>query len=330
MRRTNSLSVRKIAELTGLSTATVSRAMNNSDKVSREAKQKIMKVLQDNGAAGTGTISAHHVIGCIVASAKSDYYVSLMQNVIRYFDDRGDAVISFFADEHKFGGMDALRVMKDLHVDGIIVISFQDLQYHDTKDLTAPIVYIDSNITDDSKVSWVTSDQYISGRLAANTLLAKGCTKPLLIAGRGNSPRGLLRNQGFRDSLTEHGLTFEEDRIIHCPLVGNPYEEGRSAVMYQHAKGVEFDSIFAVNDWRALGAVMAAKELGYKVPEEIKIIGLDGISIASNSVFHITSVHQNTPLIAQTACDILVNEMNGDHSVQHVVIPVQLSNGETA
>ena len=329
MTKSTPLSVRKIAKLTGLSTATVSRALNDHISVSAEAKRKVRKVMEEYGAVGSKPISAPHVIGIIAASTKADYYVSLVRHIIEYFDDRGDSVITYFVDEHNHGGANAFRVMNALHVDGIIAISFQMQEIRTIEEIIIPTVWIDSNRPEDPDIWQVSSNHYIAGRFAANVLLDHGAKCPMIITGQKDSPRGIQRMKGFEEAFNERNLSLPQENIIHTPIIEDPFSEGREAVMYNYTKGLSFDSIFAINDMRAIGAIEACHEIGIQIPEQMKVIAYDGLSLL-NSIYKVTSIRQNTALIARTACELLIKKYNKETPEEtHVTIPVTLLTGET-
>ena len=98
-------------------------------------------------------------------------------------------------------------------------------------------------------------------------------------------------------------------------------------------KGVTFDGIFATNDWRAYGALVALQENGIKVPEQVKLIGFDDIFIASTSHPTLSTIRQDTPALAKTACDLLLDLMNKEDNTEELqkryVLPVEIIRRES-
>ena len=88
--------------------------------------------------------------------------------------------------------------------------------------------------------------------------------------------------------------------------------------------------MFAIRDWRALGAYLALTEAGVRVPEDVKIIGYDGVSVASRTTLTITSVQQNVALIARHAVDLLSRLAQHDEIPQkRIIIPTDILPGQT-
>lgn len=161
-------------------------------------------------------------------------------------------------------------------------------------------------------------------------LIKHGCTKPLLITGADYTHRTHDRNEGFVSEYEKHGISLDGDRFIHLPYTKDSFTASREIVRYLLATGFPFDSIFAVNDWRALGAYVGVQSMGQKVPQDVKIIGFDGLSPASHSILNITCIRQNIDQLAHNACVRLDALMNGQPvEKRHAIIPTDLLECQT-
>lgn len=88
--------------------------------------------------------------------------------------------------------------------------------------------------------------------------------------------------------------------------------------------------IFAISDWRALGAYLALADLGIRVPEEVRIIGYDGVSVANRAVLNITSIQQDIEQIARHTCDLLLRQMDRQTiEERRIIVPTSIMNGQT-
>ena len=106
-------------------------------------------------------------------------------------------------------------------------------------------------------------------------------------------------------------------------------DESKQAIRYLISTGYEFDGVFAVSDWRALGVYLAVSELGIKIPEEIRIIGYDGVSVATQILLNITSIRQDILRIAKSACEMLTAQMERRPiETKRVIVPVSILNGQ--
>ncbi|MCR5777800.1 MAG: substrate-binding domain-containing protein [Lachnospiraceae bacterium] len=137
-------------------------------------------------------------------------------------------------------------------------------------------------------------------------------------------------SEGFCSEYKKHGIDIDESRIIFTPRVREALDESKQAIRYLVNTSYEFDGIFAISDWRALGSYLVLNELGIKVPDEVRIIGYDGISAASRTVLNITSIQQDIALIAQNAIDLIQKQINGDNiSSKSIIIPTNFISGQT-
>jgi LacI family transcriptional regulator len=111
------------------------------------------------------------------------------------------------------------------------------------------------------------------------------------------------------------------------PGTRSNYEEARDAIKYAISKGIDFDGIFATNDWRAYGALTALLQNGIKVPEQVKLVGFDDISVSEYCYPAITTIFQDTKSLAQNAATLLYDLIRkhevADHP-KHIVLPVSL------
>ena len=144
------------------------------------------------------------------------------------------------------------------------------------------------------------------------------------------SHRTRERLEGFRSEYGKHGIELGEDRIIQTQRVRNAMEESKQMIRYLISTGFEFDGVFAISDWRALGVYLALNELDIKIPEEVRIIGYDGVSAATRTVLNITSIRQDIDQIAKCAVELLAAQLaNKPIGKKRVIVPVSILSGQT-
>lgn len=335
MAKKKNISIQDIARLCGVSTATVSRVLNNEPNVSEETRKKILHTIKTNHYVLNKTPrSAKHVpkVGIIIPSSDSDYYNCLLRQVGQLMWGAGYAAVAccFELQSDLLPGI--LDALYDSNVSGIILIGCGYKSIEKNLSLIIPHVWIDCDDPPETipHICTVQSDQYFSGQLAAQELIGKGCTRPLMLTGTELTHRGLDRINGFMNTFTRSQLPFEESQIVYLPNINNMFVESRDIVKYYIAKEFSFDSIFAINDWRSLGALVGVQSTKLRVPDDIRIVGFDGISITCSSILNITSVQQNTELLSRNAADLLFHQINKKEIRQtHVLVPTNLIAGQT-
>ena len=338
MNSSETVSIRTLAKLCNVSTATISRVLNHNDKVSPETRDKVLKIIEEHhytlpvSKAAKPSPKSQGCIGVLLESSQSDYYLSLQRHIVLYFMNLGINVLHYnIEDQEKFESA-ALKTLYKSNIDGLILISVHSNDINQILNPNIPTVWIDCNdiCMNDPDSLWVTSDHYIGGKLAAQEFINKKCKHPIILTNATPTLRAASRIKGFSDTFEKYGVLIEDNQIVQMPGIVNPFQESKDMVQYMFMKGIPFDSIFAINDWRALGCMAGIEALGLRVPDDIKIIGFDGISLASNSVQRITSIRQNTELIAQNACRLLMQQIKHTEILhRHIGVPTTLIEGST-
>lgn len=333
MAQRKDISIQFIAEQCGVSTATVSRVLNNDKRVAEKTREKILAAFETyHYIVPAAPTPANPRIGIITTIETSDYYTALVVRLREWLRKAGlrAIVISTDLDENELPP--SLDTLYECGVSGVFLISCPYLSLRDKMDLSVPHVWIDCNDPpeDTKNICQVQSDQFFSGVLAAQELYRKGCVRPVILSGASVTHRAMERLRGFREEYGKHQVEISDAQLIYTPNIREVLTESRQAIRYAISQGMNFDGVFAVSDWRALGAYLALTEMGLRVPEDVKLIGYDGVSVASRTLLNITSVQQNIDLIARNACDLLLHSLNAEPIAEkRVVVPTDILPGQT-
>jgi len=333
MAQRKNVSIQMIARQCGVSIATVSRVLNNDPKVAESTRQKILAALVESGYRPPAPPAAGvKKVGVVIDTQVNDYYRALVIQLHDAFKEVGLRTITVSLGYQKDAAPDILRTVYDCNVCGVILITCDYLSLRSVLDPRLPHVWIDCNDPpeDTKEICQVQSEQFVSGVMAAQELYRKGSTKPILLGGSTVSHRMRERFEGFRSVYRKHGIEIGEDRIIHTPRVREVLDESKQAIRYLISTEYPFDGVFAISDWRALGAYLALSEMGIKIPEEVKIIGYDGVSPATRIILNITSIQQNIHQISRSARELLIAQMeNRPIENKRVIIPTSILSGQT-
>lgn len=318
------MTIKKIAELTGVSSATVSKVLNNTGRYSEETKKKILDVVEKydyrpNAVAKSLRTSKSKTIGVIVPDITNEFFAHIVLAIERYFGPLGYSIFICNSDEN---GEKEILYLKDLEikgVDGLIYLSTSNQLFQTRTNL--PIVCIDRkpNI---NNITIITSDNLNGGYVATSELIQKGCQKILLMRDYRDVIPTVERSKGYKKALEENSLEVSEDHILYVEV---GIETGYKAIMQLiEEKRFDFDGIFATTDGLAYGASIALKEHGIKVPEQVKIIGYDNISLARYN--SISSINQDKELLGQMAAEnlLMMIESGVLNSHKTITIPVEL------
>ena len=151
-----------------------------------------------------------------------------------------------------------------------------------------------------------------------------------VIATIGKKITELTPTRGFAAEFAAKDIHISKDHIIALPGVKSEVTESQEMLHYLVTKGVEFDGIFAMTDNKAIGAYMGCMKMGLRIPEDVKLVGFDGVSPACTEVLNITSIQQNVPLLAQYAGEMLLKQIRKTPVEQkRRVVPTNLRPGQT-
>ena len=333
MAQRKDVSIQMIAEQCGVSTATVSRVLNNEPKVAETTRQMVLSALEESGYRPSSPPSSRiKKAGVVIDTQTSDYYWALSIQLRSVLEKAGIQMISASLGRREEALPDILRTIYDSNVCGVILITCGYLSIKNILDPRLPHVWIDCNDPPEQTagICQVQSDQRMSGILAAQELYRKGCRRPILLGGNTISHRMQERFASFQAEYRKHGIELGEDRIICTPGARPALDESRHSIRYLVSTDYEFDGIFAISDWRALGSYLALADLGIRVPEEVRIIGYDGVSVANRAVLNITSIQQDIEQIAHHTCDLLLRQMDRQAvEKRRIIVPTSIMNGQT-
>ena len=333
MAQRKDISIQFIAEKCGVSTATVSRVLNSDRCVSDKTRARVWEALNEYHYVAPASARANPRIGVIIDSELSDYYMALVTKVRTYMKQAAlqTLLISLGNDASSLSA--CLDTLYDSGVSGVVLISCSCQSIREQLRPDLPHVWIDCNdpYEQTRDICQVQSDQYYSGVLSAREFLKKGCRRPIILTGSSVTHRAIERERGFRDAFAEAGVTVSDDQIVRLSSAAQDVlAETRRALQYMVYQKAEFDCVFAISDWRALGAYLTLTELGLRVPEDVKLIGYVGVSAASRSALNITSVQQNIDRIALSACELLLKLLRGEPIAQRrVIVPTDILPGQT-
>jgi LacI family transcriptional regulator len=256
----------------------------------------------------------------------------LLLEVERFFFDRGYSVFICNTEGKPEKELRYLRSLDSKLVDGLICIAALDPLPTDAMSRNIPVVYIDRiEHGSDDNFYLVSSDHRIGGFLTTEELIRSGALRILLLTKQRPDPIMAQRYAGYCDALQKYGIAVDDDLVIRLSGSRPRFDEARDAVSYLLAKGLSFDGIFGVNDWRAYGALVALQQNGIDVPGKVRIVGFDDSPIAQRSVPALSTIYQDRYAIASKACELLYNlisrkDVSGS---RRIVVPVSLVSRQT-
>lgn len=320
------MSIIDVAKKAGVSTATVSRVVNRLGGYSKETEKKVLKTVKESGfrpnvnAIGLRT-NRSHCVGVIVPDITNEFFAKIVRILDIYFIKYNYSVLICDSNEDPELEKRHIQDMFDKNVDGLIYVSGMERIHSALKGSPVPIVFIDRAPKNAEVV--VQSDNFQGGYLAGKKLCEAGCRKPLLLRDYRIASTIQQRRSGFMKALEAYEILCEGDYEIG---ISPDYVSAKGKISELLSRqGCYFDGIFTTNDMMALGAMHALAEAGYRVPEEVKLVGFDNVSLSEFCNPPMTTINQNTEQLAVLAGEALLKLIrNEEIEKKEYVVPVSL------
>ncbi|MBU5672591.1 LacI family DNA-binding transcriptional regulator [Paenibacillus brevis] len=316
-------SIKDVAKLAGVSVATVSRVLNDKGYVGQHTREMVEQAIKElnykpNEVARSLFKKQSNTIGLIVPDIMNPYFPELARAVEDTASKFGYNVILCNSDEDREKEQTYLDMLQQNYVNGIIVSS-NTLTAKQIIELNIPVVSIDREIS--KGLPTIVVENMKGASKAARFLLDKGCSRIAHIRG----PKGVVnaeeRCEGYREAVSQQPW-FNESYIVDGDYDMESSIEATLELLRSHP---EIDGIFAANDVMAIGAMKAANQLGKRVPEELAIIGFDGIRLSSVTIPELTTIVQPIYELGEKATTMLVRLMNQQEVGQtYYILDVEL------
>ncbi len=319
------ISMVEIAQLSGVSIATVSRVLNKNGRYSAETEKRVMQVVEEykyqinQNAKGLRTNKTQS-IGMIVPDITNEFFGRIIRSVENSLVALDYTVVVCDSNENSELEKKYIADLAAKNVDGIILISTESDVKSIYQEYKIPTVYIDRRPANAGTL--IVSDNERGGYLAAEELIRKGCRKIVHLRDQNTYSTVRHRYMGFQEAHEAYKVPLDEELVLPISVC---HDAAYTAVENLLRSGKSFDGIFCENDQVALGALHAIRDAGLSVPEDVKIVGFDDTSFASLCSPSLTTVHQDTEAFGKCAVEHLMQLIEEDGTKNDVcVLPVEL------
>lgn len=326
-------SIREIADAAGVSTATVSRVINNPGSVKAERRQRVQDVIDRNDFVNDGVAQSlkggrSRTIGLVIPSITNSIYAASTQAIQRFAQQQRYSVILVVSDFEPEEEKILIRRLVERRVDGIILTGgehhpsiYRLLERHNI-----PCV-LTWRMADNSTMTCVSFDNYHAGLMAMKRLTELGHIRIGLICGRpAVNDRAEKRRRAYEDALMGISVAIDPELIFERDF---EFSEGRDAMAQMLTLPSPPTAVFAANDIQAIGAIDACHAAGLRIPDDISIIGFDDLPIAEFCVPKLTTIRVPAVRMGNQAAIKLFQKIDGETTVDQEVLPVTLVERET-
>ena len=308
--------MKDIARHFGVSIATVSRALNDSSRISEARRKEIQQYAREHGfspnimAESLRSRRAIKVIGVVIPQFTHFYFSSVLSGIEDEALKHGYRLMVAQSNEQYEREVDICRSFYENQVCGIIVSQAKDTtHYEHFEKLIAkgvPLVFYD-RICTGVNASRVTVDDYTGSYAAVDYLIKTGCRRIAFYSSPMKLEISKNRYNGYRDALLKNGLKPDASLVKIC----DNREDAERITPEVLAMENRPDAFFAVNDDTAIGILFTAKRLGLSVPDDISICGFTNGQRAIACDPMLTTVEQRGVEVGRQAADILIDKIEG-------------------
>ncbi len=323
------MTIKDISAQTGYSVGTVSRVLNNQPNVSEKARKTILDAARGCGfqlnTNAKQLKQAHsNTVLVVVKGTSNELFSSLVEAIQSQMVDSGRNLVVDYLDEDSNEVLRAVQLCRERKPQGILFLGGNREHFlADFGKISVPSVLVTNDASELSfpNLSSVSSDNVQAARLAIDHLAAMGHRKIAVIGGdRETSDTTKLRYQGCLEAFRAQGITF--DAALDYETARFSFAQGYRAAQKLLERGREFTAIFAMADIMAIGAIRALRDKGLRVPEDVSVMGFDGLLIGAYTVPTLSTVRQNVEELAQHSIRLLMENIQSPREPRHETVSV--------
>ena len=318
------VTIEEIAKIAGVSKATVSRVLNDvPEGVGPETRARVRQVIEkmnystDRSSFMTRTMRSRSIAlvlpditnpffadiaKAVEARAKQEDYITILAN-------------TDFSERNEIKYLASLVAKK---IDGIILVpsGVHTRNEHLTPEKYGiPMILLDRNLAGDHDWLGVYSDNEYASFRSCETLINNGSDRIAFLSGPLGVSTSTERLEGYKLALKQYGSGYDPHLVKYGDYT---VESGYKAVIELERAGEKYSAILAANDMMTLGALNALKELSYKVPEEVELIGFDNISFSKYFDPPLSTIQQPTVEMGVRAAEMLLSLIGGQTVTESV------------
>ncbi|MCJ7623403.1 MAG: LacI family transcriptional regulator [Anaerolineaceae bacterium] len=320
--------VKDVAKMAGVSTATVSHVVNKTRFVSEETTARVNKAIEELGYYPNMLVSSlrnkrSYTIGLVMPSISNETFGLLAETIQNMLFRSGYNIIICTTSYDLDIEEEAFNTLIRKKADAIIAIpsGHEGKKLKEIKGMGIPIVVVD-RVIPDFPVDTVRVDNVTGAYEAIKYLIKLGHKSIGYIDRKVDQSHSLEQKLGYQKALDEFGIPIDPSNIIRAD--GYDYLAGTNAVKNLLQKKPQLTAIFAYYDIVAMGAMRGIQDMGYSVPNDFSIIGYDGMPFTKVSWPRLTTVSFPVYKIAKAACDLLIKRIESDtdliEKVEDIVI----------
>jgi LacI family transcriptional regulator len=326
----NSVTIKDIAKESGVSTATVSRVLNNSGYASNEIKERVLSVVkelnyQPNAVARSLKMQHTKTIGVIVPDISNTYFMKISKGIEDTIHKSGYNLIFASGDENPGKEYEMLQVLYEKRIDALVLATSGENEemIKNIKDSGVPIILVDRKIKDEAlELDVVVEDNIEGAYQLTNHLIQQGHTRIGVVNGSLTVSTGMERYLGYKKALRENNISEEEELIFNGSFIE---EDGVEAVEYFISKRDMPTAIISFNNTMTFGVLLHLTRKGYNIPKDVVVASYGEVEAAqllksSGLISIYQSPYEMGVRVGEILLERLLNKVDGP--IQEKFIPI--------
>ena len=317
--KSSQATIKDIARELGISPSTVSRALKDHPDISPKTRKAVKELAvklnyEPNAIALSLRSQSSRTVGMIIPEIVHYFFSSVISGIEEIAYQSGYTVIICQSNEDYDKEKNIIHTLMSKRVDGILVsVSKTTTNYDHFLELqksNIPVVFYDRvlNIPYSDRVI---VDDYMGAYKAVDHLINMGCRRIAHLATSQELMIGRNRKEGYIQALKDHGIEVDEEIILRC----DTDKHAQKCIPYILSLQKKVDGIFAVNDLTAITAMSIIKRSGYRIPEDIAIVGYSNSIYSSMTDPPLTTIEQQGNEMGRRAISLLLDRIQTDVTI---------------
>ena len=327
--------IKDIAQKAGVSVTTVSRVLNKRPDVNQATREKVEKVMAECHFVGNANARGlkqtdGENVAIILRGRENPFLNSLAEAVLQYTHGLNASFLVEYVDEKADEFQTAVRLSHEKRITGCIFLGGRiDERAKVLERLEIPMVFATITAKDANlpRAGSVFIDNRAMGRAAMQTLIDAGHTKMAIFGGARQSDDGFgQRYQGAMEALETAGIPFDEERYVDTRFsLRGAYDTARGFFAIKP----DTTAVFAMSDTVAMGVIRALQDISRRVPQDVSVVGYDGIEMGKYFIPRLTTVEQPINDIARESVMMLMDMLEHDETPRHIAVEAALITRES-
>ena len=330
------VTIRDIARESGYSISTVSRVLNHRTDVSPDARKKIEEVVAQfhfvpNNNAKHLKQSNTKTIGVLVKGISNMLFSNIVEAIQQMIEKTDYTLVVSYLDEDENEVEQAIQLCAERKPLGLLFLGGNPKYFKESfskVDVPCVLVTNRANELNYANLSSVATDDIEAAKCAVDALFAAGHEKIGILGGNvETSYTSRQRYRGCVRSFEAHGkeldleLCYEKARFS--------FDSAYRAMERLIQKYPELTAVFAMSDVMAIGAIRALRDMDYRVPEDISVIGFDGTALAEYYNPRLATIRQQYQILASRSVEILFGQLELKKDPVYEIVPFEFAGGES-